>query len=290
MSAITKLFIVLQVVCSLFLTAGVVVFVNRVEDYKGRIAAEQDKTKRAEGAVEVERAAQQAAVAENLRLAAYNGAVIDSLNKTIADRSGTIATLRGSITDLQKQIDSKDTQLASAIQQATAGQEMQKAMQTEITALRNEAQDLRVKQKDADVALVKAVKERDTLLYTVSRYQEQLEALQRENTKQARLLMDSGINIAATPGTPKGAGTPAIGGVVRRVERLQGITYATISVGAADRVEKGMQFKVIDPGTGDFMGMFTVESVDPNESFGRLEGQPEKVAGIRQDMQVKTQL
>lgn len=60
-----------------------------------------------------------------------------------------------------------------------------------------------------------------------------------------------------------------------------------MNVGTADSVEKGMQFKVISQ-NGQFMGLFTVDTVDKDESFGRLEGKDP--AQIKPEMLVKTQL
>jgi hypothetical protein len=48
-----------------------------------------------------------------------------------------------------------------------------------------------------------------------------------------------------------------------------------------------MEFRVVDPRSGDFLGVLTVESVELNEATGRLEGP--KVAQIRQGNEVKSQ-
>jgi hypothetical protein len=80
---------------------------------------------------------------------------------------------------------------------------------------------------------------------------------------------------------------PPINGVVRNRRTIAGQEYATISVGSADDVAKGMQFKVVDRNTGDFLGTLTVEAVEPNEASGRLTGP--KIADIRPGVEVRTQ-
>jgi hypothetical protein len=80
---------------------------------------------------------------------------------------------------------------------------------------------------------------------------------------------------------------PQVSGQVREVRPIAGIPYATISIGSNDGVRRGMEFRVVNPQTGDFLGMLTVESVELNESTGRLSGP--KVAQIRQGNEVRSQ-
>ena len=64
--------------------------------------------------------------------------------------------------------------------------------------------------------------------------------------------------------------------------------YATISVGSSDQVQPGMEFKVINKATGDYLGALVVDSVSPNESTGRLSGP--HVPDIKAGVEVRTQL
>ena len=65
--------------------------------------------------------------------------------------------------------------------------------------------------------------------------------------------------------------------------------FATISVGAADQVTKGMQFKVIDPTARDpFLGYLIVDRVEPNEAIGHLTGP--HVNDVHEGAEVRTQL
>jgi hypothetical protein len=81
--------------------------------------------------------------------------------------------------------------------------------------------------------------------------------------------------------------SPQVSGQVREVRPIAGIPYATISIGSNDGVRRGMEFRVVNPSTGDFLGVLTVESVELNESTGRLSGP--KVAQIRQGNEVRSQ-
>jgi hypothetical protein len=85
-----------------------------------------------------------------------------------------------------------------------------------------------------------------------------------------------------------GGSLPDLKGVIRNVKTDEGRTYATISLGAQQKVEKGMEFSVIDQNEGTFLGKFIVDSVDPDSSFGRLEGP--RVQNVRQDNLVVSRL
>jgi hypothetical protein len=92
---------------------------------------------------------------------------------------------------------------------------------------------------------------------------------------------------ASAGGSPEAitAAAGPINGVVRSVDIIGGKKYATISVGSADNVTKGMKFSVISK--DDFLGFLTVESVEPNAAIGQVEG---KVDKIQAGVSVKTQL
>ena len=68
---------------------------------------------------------------------------------------------------------------------------------------------------------------------------------------------------------------------------ISNIPYATISVGTADRVAKGMTFTLIDS-QGNFLGYLIVDTVDTNESAGRLTGP--RVADVKPGTDARTQL
>ena len=76
--------------------------------------------------------------------------------------------------------------------------------------------------------------------------------------------------------------------MIRDVRSINGIPYATISVGAADNVAKGMEFKVISHDGNKFLGVLKVDMVEQNEATGRLEGP--NVAQVKPGADVKTQL
>jgi len=117
---------------------------------------------------------------------------------------------------------------------------------------------------------------------------EQLTQIKGENQRLGMIIKGAQL----TPGQQQMAvnrsGLPSINGVVRDVRTIAGNQYATISVGAADAVTRGMEFKVIDRATGSFLGTLVVDTVEPNESTGRLTGP--HVSSIKPGVEVRTQL
>ncbi|MDB5294380.1 MAG: hypothetical protein JWO31_363 [Phycisphaerales bacterium] len=75
-------------------------------------------------------------------------------------------------------------------------------------------------------------------------------------------------------------------GVIKNYRRIAGSDWATVSLGADDRVTKGMRLKVFDPDRKDFLAYLTVDTVESTQSVGRLEGpSPERV---RPNAEVRT--
>ena len=113
---------------------------------------------------------------------------------------------------------------------------------------------------------------------------EQLAQAQENNSRMSRIMQQRGIDPNIPTDRIAVAGIP-ISGVIREKRDIAGVPYATISVGSADDVQRGMQFKVIQ---GDkFLGTLTVDSVEQQESTGRLQGP--HVAEITPGVQVRTQ-
>ena len=124
------------------------------------------------------------------------------------------------------------------------------------------------------------------LIGQATRFQRFFMSLPKTYEAVARLgavLKENGFSMNAVP-----VRSPKINGVVTDVRTIAGRPYATISVGSVDNVVKGMQFNVIDRDSGNFLGILTVDTVEPNESTGQLQGP--RVADIHKGHEVRTQL
>src|SRR4051812_40136168 len=87
---------------------------------------------------------------------------------------------------------------------------------------------------------------------------EQLTQTTGENQRLGAVIKGAGLSPDQQVVAENRSGTPAINGVVRDVRTIAGVQYATISVGAAEGVRQGMEFKVVDRASGNFLGTITI--------------------------------
>jgi vacuolar-type H+-ATPase subunit I/STV1 len=286
LSVLTKVFVVLLVVLSIVLTASMVVFVNRVENFKKNYT---DATTQ----LQTERSRADAAAAE-----ATSAREIGQRNLTAAQTA--IESLKQQVNSRDQEVTKRDTEVArltsemaqkaadvARLTEALKASEDQKGKQQEMLADLRTSNDKYVKQFSDQSARVSELTNQLEATERLRRdLAEQLAQAQTDLDRTNKLLSEHGIRGTETPGPT--AGVPAINGVVRDTRDIGGVPYATISVGSADGVTKGMEFKVIDRSKGEFVAILTVDSVEPNEATGRLTGPHPK--GVRQQMEVRTQL
>jgi hypothetical protein len=289
LSPLTKLFVVLLVILSLVTTAATVVFVNKVDDYANKLGA------------------------ANIKVAALNTEVQNAQAAAAAQRDQAQETVRVTQAQLEQgrqganQIQQRNNELSAQLADATSRLTLQSADLTRVAEALKAAQDSNNKKDEMITALRTTNDERlrqnvelntantdltATLQVTERERRflaEQLNESKRTVDRQGAMLRDAGINpkMASSEGTK--AGAPAINGVIRDRRNIAGVPYASISVGSNDGVTRGMEFKVVDRGTGAFLGILTVDSVEPTESTGRLSSGP-RLNDIKPGVEVKTQL
>jgi chromosome segregation ATPase len=287
LSPLTKLFVVLLVVLSLLMTASVVVFVNRVEDYKATadtMKAQVDQANR-EAQQQVNDAAAQRAQADSnakaaeSRLLAMNQTMIQA-QQQLADKSAQVAEQAR-----QLALQSLDVNRLTEALRASEAQKVQ--LNQSATALRTENDRLIRQATELNAALSDKTNQLDVTERDRRYLAEQLTEAQNTSARATAQLKDLGVRAGETSSGLKG-GAPAINAVVKDVAPVNGVRYATISVGTAADVQKGMQFNVIDTNSGTFLGILTVDNVEQNEAAGPLKGP--HVDQIKQGNQARTQL
>jgi hypothetical protein len=285
LSALTKVAVALLVVASLLLSAGVVVFVNKVDHFDTALKVSNDAAKKEQAA----RADAQA------QLAAANA----ELQSQAKDANARLAALQTELTSAQATAQAARGELAAREQEKkgveVAMQNMvkvQEGLQGQLAAATQQVTDLR-KIRD------QLVDERHTLNVQLTDAVAKVDALdrQRKNAEEraagARAEADSAKEQLAAAGITAGSrmtrgvrGTEPLEGVVSGVFNAGGKPWASISLGSKDNVEKGMQFKVVN--NNEFLGYLTVQTTEPTEAAGVLEGPG--VTKVKQGDQVKTQL
>jgi len=283
------LFVVLLVVLSLLLAAGTVTFVNTIENYRAVSMTNKERADNMErqltqlrGDLDAEKARSHDAVTAQAQITDQMKAAVNQANQFIADRDLKNAQLASQFAMAQ----ADTTRLAEALKAS----EDTKAKQNEmIVALRQNndqavAQTAQMSQSINDLTNRLEVTERER-----RNFAEQLEQFRGENQKLSAAIRDAGLNVNAAVATAgHGAGAPKINGVIRDVRMIAGRSYGTISVGSADAVIKGMEFKIVDRTSGNFLGILTVQSVEPNEATGQITGP--NVAAVKPGVEVRTQL
>jgi hypothetical protein len=269
----------------MLLTAGVVVFVNRVDDYK-KVAVDLTAKKNA-----AETAAATAAANETSAKEALNQAQNQLAAQTTAaaaeraTAAGELLKKNTELAEVQKQLAVSMAQLSDAVAGMKASQTAQNALNTQITEARATIDDLQKKKVELDTAIADLTNQRDILENERRKLTERVSAIDADYQKAKVALDKAGIKIG--PNTVDWT-SPPINGVVREVRVIEQVPYATISVGSADAVTQGMKFRVIDRKTGEFLGMLTVQAVETNEASGRLDGPG--VNRISRGAEVRTQL
>lgn len=288
LSPLTKLFVGLHVLLSAMLVAGVIVFVNKQENFS---AAATNATARAQRA-EAQRAEEVAAM--TAEIATYKSSV-NTLNGAIDTLKGSLATAQQANNTAAAAAADGSSKLAQAMAEnaklaegIAASQATQSKLNEALAALRADvdtrvAQGSQLNSRISELTNSLEVTERERRFLA-----EQLTQARSDADKLQGQLQQLGVQPDVVAQTASTGVVPSINGVIRNVGQIAGSTYATISVGSADSVAKGMQFKIIERGTGKFLGELTVTAVEANEASGRIVG-PNPTA-IQQGAEVKTQL
>jgi hypothetical protein len=288
LNPLTKIFVVLHVVLSLLLTAGLIVFINRTENFSAQLTASANSRTAA-----VNRANASDSDAQSARDAAT--AAVAAVNAKIKD-------VQAQLSAAQTQIDQKDAALAQAgssaalaaadssrLTEALKASEDQKSKQQDIiTQIRTDDAALVKKDSDLNITVSDLTNKLDVANRERENFGEQLSEAKSQNDNLVKILGDNGINPNQVGGIRANGGAVPINGIVRDTRVINGIPYATISVGSADNVQKGMEFNVIDRQRGQFLGKMTIDSVEPHEATGRLEGP--RVDDVKAGIEVRTQL
>ena len=289
MSVLTKLFVVLLVVSSLLLSAAVVVFVNRVEDFKTQSEGAKVKlTSAVRHAQELDTVvADQRKAFETLQ--GQMSSKESELAGTISARDKTIQEDKAEKAKLDKEALVQTATVKSYADAVAAAEKQRDGMQTANDILRKDNEERLRMNGELNTRVTELTHKLDRTEKALSYTQEQLADRKAADATRRQGGAVSGAGGTGTAASPDMTIAPAgpINGVVRSVEVIGGKKYATISVGSADNVIKGMRFDVVDTGAGEFLGFLTVDSVQPNEAIGQVEGP--RIEKIQKNVAVKTQ-
>ena len=273
MSALTKTFVLLHVVMSMLLAAGLIVFVNRVDDFQATSKSQQANLRVAEA-----RANDAAAELATVRAAMQN--VQQTAQARITQIQGEVDGRNKEILDLRTQLAEAQAQLATTQAALASSTEAQKVAQQNQGTLQGQLADLR---KNHD-RLMQQFTEANLSVNDLTARLAQTERLRRDFAEQVAALTEQINNAGADRARSDASGAEPAGGrlanpnvnvngVVREKRVIAGVPYATISIGSADAVTKGMRLRVLGGRNGqEFLGYVDVTNVEPEQAIGRLTG------------------
>jgi hypothetical protein len=290
LSPLTKLFVVLLVVVSMLNAAAIVVFVNKAAPLQPQLNALSQQLQSTQLQAASNLSARQKAEdnynaevqqhqKDNSNNQAANGAVQTQLN----DARVTVARLQADNTDLQAAVNTANSNVQLSTSTANKLQEQATQLRTSNDKLAKENEEYGRRNAELTSTL-------DSLQARQEETQEKLAQTKEDQEKLAAFMTQRGYDPDAILKAPTDSeiAAPAIEGVVREKSVINGNTFVTISVGSADGVAKGMKFYVVNG--ADFLGIVTIDTVDSDNSIGKLEGTPEKIDQVQKGNEVKTQL
>ena len=289
MSPLTKLFVVLLVVLSLLQTAAVVVYVNKEDFNRQEAVANRERLTARENELEQARQAMTAAQQQLVQVQQEANARSAAAAKDVTAAQQQAADLAVQLAKASSQNAAQQLDISRLTEGLKASGDTTARLTTEVTRLRGNNDQL-VRQTSelngtvSDLSNRLEVTERERKVLA-----EQLTEIQGQNQRISQQLRDAGVQPGQASVAANRAGPP-ITGVIQEVKTIAGMPYATISVGSGDQVAPGMEFKIINKNTGDYLGSLIVDTVTPTESTGKLTGPKDKVTQIRPGVEVRTQL
>jgi hypothetical protein len=288
-SATTKVFIVLQVVLAILLSAGMIVFVNRTEDSKTLYNDAKASLAQANQTIK--------------NMTEADTATKVQYTNELQAKDNDLAQTNARLQDMQTQLDGVKTSLAGV----TADRDKEVNANTFASQALKVALDqngtLQSQYSDLQKALATIQKEDADNTMAIADLRSRLDATERERkflSEQNQQLTDKIDQDAKTfkqygfnPNQPPAVAINpepniALDGKIQDTRVIAGVPYGTISIGSADQVTTGMQFKVIDPQSGTFLGYLKVDTVEPHAASGRLDGP--HVNDVHAGNEVRTQL
>jgi hypothetical protein len=276
------------VVLSLLLSAGTVVFVNQVANAKADLKSAQDALANRDAAVQRLTAETETAKANASAQVEAAARQVDQMRQQINQINQDLVTREADLAQAKNQASIQSVSVTTLTGALDGAQKTISTQQNQINELRGSNDKLATQNEQLNLSVTDLTNRLDVTERERRLLAEQLAEARGQAEKQGAMLREMGVSPAQLASAGTRLSAPAISGVIRDVRSISGIPYATISVGAADNVTKGMEFKVISHDTNKFLGVLKVDMVEQNEATGRLEGP--NIAQIKPGADVKTQL
>jgi hypothetical protein len=287
-NVLTKIFVSLLIVLSLFLSAATITFVSAIDDWKaGYTAKDTEIAQLRASKAELETAASAAeASASEMRNAVASQ--VEALNTQLANARRDMSELAQQLADAKSTSTIAQANVSKLTSATSALQASNSAYQQQLAVYRSENDRLQTQNGDLNIALSDVRNKLDVTEEARRVLAEQLVETRTTNDRLSGTLRDRGIDPTRIATAGLAAGAPPINGVIRETRQIAGVPHAKISIGSDDAVKIGMEFTILERASGKFLGKLTIVAVEPNEAVGRLVG-PD-LGAIAAGAEVRTQL
>ena len=264
MHTLTKIFIVLQALLSVFILALVVPLAVNQDHWKSEAQKQQGAADQARASLEQAQAQHAADAATHLKEVARLTSEKSDLEQQINSRDQLLIDVRSRLGDAQL----ASTEVRAQLDTLTATTKTQSSIigkqGDEITQRRNESLATQKRAIDLEDKLRDSLTRLDVAIQATKILQEQL------TKAQALAAGGSETTTGSEEDLSSHIASPLVQGRVLRVEDdPAGTRYAVVDLGSRDGLSENMRF-LISRG-GSFMGYLTLTTVDINRSVGKIE-------------------
>lgn len=277
MSVITKVFVILLTVFSIAFAMATISFVTRQENWR-KVAIEYHQTAISEAAkTKVVSAQMQITHAQDL-------AKLSQLTAQVADLQGKTATTEGKVKELTNQSAQLESQVSSlsgtlkGVQQTlsvtqsqlVSEQDFARKLAARNSELERRNIDLNDRTKELTVSLAMSQQQNRAYLEQISALETRLDQMARGPRGQTP---DAGMTVQADVPAAVPGGVAAVAPIRGKITEIRG-NLASISVGAADGVQRGMSFMIYRAGTAGgeptYVATLEISRVDANAAAGQI--------------------
>ena len=273
MSTMTKVFIVLNAVISIALSAVVIAFAAQVYNWKALAGEYQTVRDAAVTELQAERAASQAALTMKDQALAQRGQLLREAQRQIDDVNERLAKARTDAAQAENERLSAEagrTKLQELLDLATA---RMNSLEKEVQVLQASNRDLQTRYANANGRLIRLTTDNTILTEELRNARAKLYAAEQQVTAlQTGSPRPGGVSTApSTPGAVA-VSAPVRGEIRGQITEVRG-SYASVNVGESSGVVAGLEFMIYRDGT--YLGELIIESVRPKEAGGRITTQVE---------------
>lgn len=272
MSILTRIFVVLNMILAVALTALVVPFVLNTNTYKEDYQSERARRIVAEQTAKTEQSRVSSLIANANKVADEFKGEVESLTAQNNLLSTEVQTLKADLIQSQNanaDVRSQLARLSTSVEQLSKINDL---LQAEVKDRRERALELQMKLVDTADKLRQRLTEVEVLTLQVRRDAEVKKELNDEIARVSEQLEVIKSQLPADVADKKEMTRPdpkfAIRGRVTDVRKVDSEVFVAINVGANDLVKEGMKFMVHDG--ENYLGDVLVTKVDQDESAGRV--------------------